>query len=338
MSNQFTRRDFLKLCNIGVVGMVTPFVPRFDYLISGQQGRAIYNIIEVFDRPTFSGKLVKQIWKDSIFQITEVTLGDGEPDYNRVWYRIGEIGYAHSGGIQPVRTELNIPDPRIPRGGQLAEITVPYTDALWEIAQEQTVAYRYYYETTHWVIGMNIAPDGTQWYRILDDKWELILYVPARHLRLISPNELSTISADVPPEAKRLVVKTDEQLVIAYEWDDPVFMARTATGAEFSNGLFYTPKGRHYTFHKRPSRHMATGNLANNGFDLPGIPWVSYITESGIAFHGTYWHNDFGKPRSHGCINLTSQAAKWIFRWTHPVYLPHEQYAYDLSATKVDII
>jgi lipoprotein-anchoring transpeptidase ErfK/SrfK len=82
---------------------------------------------------------------------------------------------------------------------------------------------------------------------------------------------------------------------------------------------------------------MATGNLANNGFDLPGIPWVSYITERGVAFHGTYWHNDYGKPRSHGCINLTSQAAKWIFRWTLPSLLPHEQYVYDEFATQVDI-
>ena len=333
-----TRRDFLKLCSLGLFGMITPILPRPEKIIKDQQGRAIYNIIEVFDRPSFSGKLIKQIRKDNIFQIIQVLIGDAEPEHNRVWYRINGNGYVHSGGVQPVRTILNIPEPNIPKGGQLAEVTVPYTDALWEVAQVDLVAYRFYYQTTHWVFGLTIAPDGSQWYRVLDDKWELLLYTPARHLRLIPPSELSVISADVPQEAKRLVVMTEEQIAIAYEWDNPVFMARTATGAEFSNGIFHTPKGRHYTFHKRPSRHMAAGNLANNGFDLPGIPWVSYITESGIAFHGTYWHNDFGKPRSHGCINLTSQAAKWIFRWTHPVYFPNEHYAYNLSATKVDIL
>ena len=106
----------------------------------------------------------------------------------------------------------------------------------------------------------------------------------------------------------------------------------------FSNGKFYTPPGRHKTFHKRPSRHMAAGNLAYNGYDLPGIPWVCYITERGIAFHGTYWHNDYGRPRSHGCINLTPQAAKWIYRWTLPVVPPNEQKMYNEFATRVDVI
>lgn len=336
--NQLSRREFIKFSGLALFGMISLPTMRFQKQLSNQQGRAIYNIIEAYDRPSFSGKVKKQFWKDSIFHISEVTIGDGEPAYNRVWYRLGDYGYAHSGGIQPVRTILNPPIPNIPAGGQLAEVTVPYTDALWEIGQNYLVAYRFYYETTHWVLGLTHAQDGSPWYRIIDDKWELILYVPASHLRLIPSEELSLISPDVPPDAKRLVVLIEEQLAIAYEWDRPVFMARTATGAQFSNGIFYTPKGRHKTFHKRPSRHMATGNLANNGFDLPGIPWVSYITESGVAFHGTYWHNDFGKPRSHGCINLTSQAAKWIFRWSLPAVLPHEQYAYDESATKVDVM
>ncbi len=217
-------------------------------------------------------------------------------------------------------------------------MTVPYTDARWDLGMNERVAYRFYYETTHWVIGFTYASDGSPWYHVLDDKWELVLYVPAEHIRLIPSSELKIISPEVPPEAKRIEVRTLEQVVIAYEWDRPVFMAKTATGAEFSNGKFYTPAGRHKTFHKRPSRHMAAGNLARNGYDLPGIPWVSYITESGIAFHGTYWHNDYGRPRSHGCINLTSQAAKWIFLWTLPSVQPNEQYAYDEFATRVDVI
>jgi len=68
---------------------------------------------------------------------------------------------------------------------------------------------------------------------------------------------------------------------------------------------------------------MARGNLAANGYDLPGVPWNSYITEEGIAFHGTYWHNNFGKPRSHGCINLTPRLRNGFFyghcRLCHPI-------------------
>jgi lipoprotein-anchoring transpeptidase ErfK/SrfK len=68
------------------------------------------------------------------------------------------------------------------------------------------------------------------------------------------------------------------------------------------------------------------------------VPWVLYITESGISFHGTYWHNDFGRPRSHGCINLTPQAAKWLYRWTMPVVQPTNQFAYEDKGTKVEIV
>jgi hypothetical protein len=340
-----TRRDFLKLSSLGFLGFITnpildglkvPLFSQNNDLIN-EYGRVIYNLVAVYEHPSFTGKIKKQYWKDAVIPITEVTIGDDEPNYNRIWYGVGNEGFAHSGGIQPVKTIINIPESNIPKGGQLAEVTVPYTDAIWEINNVENVAYRFYYETTHWVVGHIQSPDGTNWYRVIDDKWELILYVQARHLRLIPRGELSVLSPDVPPEAKRLEVRTKEQIVIAYELDNPVFMARTATGAEFSNGKFYTPTGRHKTFHKRPSRHMAAGNLAANGFDLPGIPWVSYITKSGVAFHGTYWHNDYGRPRSHGCINLPSQAAKWIYRWTLPIVVPNEQFAYDEVATIVDV-
>jgi hypothetical protein len=59
-------------------------------------------------------------------------------------------------------------------------------------------------------------------------------------------------------------------------------------------------------------------------FDLPGVPWDSYITDSGVALHGTYWHTDFGTQHSHGCINMGLEDAKWIFRWTLPTVPPGE--------------
>jgi len=68
---------------------------------------------------------------------------------------------------------------------------------------------------------------------------------------------------------------------------------------------------------KRASRHMS-GGTRENGYDLPGVPWVSYFSGNGAALHGTYWHNDYGTPKSAGCINLRPQDAKWLFRWTLP--------------------
>jgi len=343
-----TRKEFIKLCRAGLLGFLyTPLVKAGAHLerwvglnssYADQQGRVTEERVAIYDTPSFSGRVRKYLWRDAVIPIMGTVLGDETPAFNRIWYQIEEGGYAHSGSIQPVRTQLNQPVAEIPEGGQLAEVTVPYTDARWEAGKGGLFAYRYYYETTHWVIGLVYSPDGSPWYSLLDDKWDFEFFVPAAHLRLIPPDELKPLSPEVPPNAKRLEVRLAQQVVIAYEWDTPVFMARVASGARFSNGNFETPRGRHITFHKRPSRHMAAGNLANNGYDLPGVPWICYITESGIGFHGTYWHNNFGRPRSHGCINLSPQAAKWIFRWTMPYVPPDQQMVYEQEGTAVDIL
>jgi lipoprotein-anchoring transpeptidase ErfK/SrfK len=81
---------------------------------------------------------------------------------------------------------------------------------------------------------------------------------------------------------------------------------------------------------------MSAGNRAS-GYDLVGVPWVAYVTVDGISFHGTYWHNDFGIPRSHGCINLTPEAAKWLYRWTLPVVPSDEQQVWEDFGTKVQV-
>ncbi|RME07903.1 MAG: murein L,D-transpeptidase [Anaerolineae bacterium] len=339
-SDSLSRREFLKLLGGGGLAWATrPLRALMEGLSPYQQGRVLYDQIAVFDRPSFQGEVLRHYWKDALVPISEVTIGDEEPAYNRVWYRLGDEGYAHSGGIQPVQTLLQFPVTEIPPEGQLAELTVPYSDARDDLGFWYEIVYRLYYLTTHWVVGYDVALDGTPVYKIRDDKWEKEYYVPARHLRLIPPEELTPLSPDVPPEAKRIEVRTDEQLVIAYEYEQPVFFARAATGAEFSNGRFFTPAGTHTVLRKMPSRHMAAGNLAYNGYDLPGVPWVSYITERGVAFHGTYWHNDYGRPRSHGCINLTPQDAKWIYRWTLPVVPPDQPQAYARQdGTRVDVI
>jgi len=84
---------------------------------------------------------------------------------------------------------------------------------------------------------------------------------------------------------------------------------------------------------------MADGDwVATGTYDLPGVPWVTYLTKSGISFHGTYWHNDFGRPRSHGCINVTCDAARWIYRWTLPEVPLYKDYQAESFGTRVDVI
>lgn len=337
MKRDFTRRDFLNLSGLGLISLVGRQLNPIPNIYAGHQGRVIYETISTYREPTYDSEKIRLHWKDEVFPITFVALGQGEPNHNRIWYQVGNEGYVHSSGIQPVRTETNPVVTQFPQEGLLAEVTVPYTDALWSPGERYHVAYRFYYETTHWIKEVVNGPDGIPYYHIIEDKWDLSYYVPAAHLRVIPESELSLLSPTVPSWEKRIEVNTSTQIVTAYEYNQPVYMVKASTGGDFKVGKYATPPGQHITNHKRPSRHMAAGNLAYNGYDLPGVPWIMYITESGIAFHGTYWHNDFGLARSHGCINLPTKASKWLYRWTLPKVPYHQQSTYTVSGTHVDI-
>ena len=70
---------------------------------------------------------------------------------------------------------------------------------------------------------------------------------------------------------------------------------------------------------------MGDGSLASDidAYELVGVPWTSFFTETGgYAFHGTYWHDNFGVPMSRGCINMRPAEAKWLFRWAFPLSSP----------------
>jgi L,D-transpeptidase catalytic domain len=335
-----SRRDFLKLSSYGLMGIFLPDLSsRFPYedSFANLQGRIIDRTVWAHDEPNPKAKRAKLYWRDLVVSITNTTIGDAESAYNRVWYQLEEGGYAYSGGIQPVRTILNQPQ-EIPTRGALGEVSVPYTDAYLEADLNADLVYRLYYETVHWVMSAVDGVDKSKWYRLWDDKFEQYYYVPARHIRIVPGGELSPLSPDVPSENKRVEVRLDDQLLLAYENGKIVFATRISSGGKRMSGRYTTPVGDKFiTYHKRPTRHMAAGDIASNGFDLPGVPWVLYITEGGISFHGTYWHNDFGHPHSHGCINMTPQAAKWLYRWTLPSVPPEKLLIYGYVGTRVEI-
>jgi L,D-transpeptidase catalytic domain len=345
-----SRRDFLKLGGLGILGAFLPNPPldspwtrpqsapaQDDF--DAQQGRVASRLIWLYNKPSFHAALVKMYWLDSILAITDVAISDDVGDYNRVWYQIGDEGYAYSGTVQPVHTLLNLPTLDIPLTGRLGEVSVPYTDAHQQADQGSAVAYRMYYDTVHWIMSARTDPtDGKIWYQVLDDKWNKLYYAPGEHLRLLSDDELAPLSPDVPDSQKKIQVRLNDQFVLAYENEEPVFVTRAATGKAFRYGVFTTPTGLFMTYHKRPTRHMANGDITADGYDLPGVPWVMYFTESGLSLHGTYWHNDFGHPKSHGCVNLSTSAAKWLFRWTTPVVKPGQQFAYQPKGTLLEIV
>ncbi len=109
------------------------------------------------------------------------------------------------------------------------------------------------------------------------------------------------------------------QSLTAYEGMRPVYTTLVSTGAD---GLG-DPKKTHSTIqgafliHTKHVSVTMDGDDAGDEFDLRDVPFVQYFTE-GFALHGAYWHDDFGTPRSHGCVNLAPVDAAWLFRWTDP--------------------
>jgi hypothetical protein len=338
-SSKLSRRDFIKLSGMGVAGLLVPPI-RFNWAdeFTSQQGRVTTRTIWVYDEPNFQANRLQIYTRDTLLNITNTAISDDDTTYSRVWYEVEQSGYVYSGNVQPVKTILNTPQLEIPEGGLLAEISVPYTDVYAEPNLQSEVIYRLYYESTHWVKSVSTQEGENQvWYQLWDDKYKQYYYARAEHLSILTAEELAPISPDVPYREKKIEVRLDSQIVIAYEANQIVFVVLASTGDKLRSGTYTTPNGNFTTYYKRPSRHMAAGDLASSGFDLPGVPWVQYFTESGVAFHGTYWHNDFGRPRSHGCINLSSQNAKWLYLWSQPEIPINKEFAVVASGTKIHI-
>jgi lipoprotein-anchoring transpeptidase ErfK/SrfK len=78
-----------------------------------------------------------------------------------------------------------------------------------------------------------------------------------------------------------------------------------------------TPRGEFRVIRKSYTAYMIGGSGASY-YNLPGVAFPTYFTASGIAIHGTYWHHDYGRPKSHGCVNVPNDAAQWVFRWSEP--------------------
>lgn len=321
--NLLSRRDFLKLTAATLGGLFALALNEHAWATAPLLGRVTATRLNVRSAPSFQAPKIGTLTKDTLLEIHEQVWGGLEGDYNRWWYRIGEDKYVYSGFVQPVRPRLNKPVETLALP-TLGEVTLPFVESVWGLNRRPRPGPRLYYSSTHWVTGV-VQESGRDalWYQCLDPLWNALYYVPAEALYLYRDCDLAPLSPDVPPEEKYIEIVLEEQQLYAYEGERLVYQARTATGRRG----YETPLGEFTTFHKRPTYHMVGGADVRSAFDLPGVPWDTYITTSGVAIHGTYWHNDFGTTHSHGCINLRPEDARWVYRWTTPVVPPHERLA-----------
>ncbi|HEU4411823.1 MAG TPA: L,D-transpeptidase [Polyangiaceae bacterium] len=121
-------------------------------------------------------------------------------------------------------------------------------------------------------------------------------------------------------EGKKWVdVSIVRQTLVAYEGTKPAFATLVSTGADGLGDPEETHSTVRGTFAIRAKHVTATmdSDELEDRFDLRDVPYVQYF-HGGYALHAAYWHDGFGAPRSHGCINLHPTDASWLFRWTDP--------------------
>ena len=331
MQTPLSRREFLKIGGLTLGGIVIP--PRFfpgDQPQPDLLGRVTIDEIDVYTQPRSDTSLiVGKRYRDQLVILYYAFEAPDGPAYNPIWYRVWG-GYVHSAYLQLVKERYNPVMEQVVEGGQLCEVTVPYTDSYrYSRYEGWQKKYRLYYETTHWVTGLDEGPDGEPWYQITNELDSLLTYfAPATLLRPVPDGEIAPLAPEVPAEEKRIEVSIREQKVTAYEGDQAVFSTKVSTGIHSNsipaNGIpTHTPRGEFRIQSKSPSKHMGSlqASGAPGGYSLPGVPWTSFfVPETGVAFHGTFWHNNFGAQMSHGCVNMRNSDAKWLFRWSAPVW------------------
>ncbi len=138
----------------------------------------------------------------------------------------------------------------------------------------------------------------------------------------------SVVAADVREDRSKhaergrrwLDISIQKQMLVAYEGKTPVWATMVSTGRGGMSDPTETTatiRGTFYVRSKHVSGTMDGEEGTDEAFDLRDVPYIQYFHE-GYALHGAYWHDDFGRPRSHGCVNLSPADAAWLFRFTDP--------------------
>ena len=363
------RRSFIKLTGAALTGAALPQTSSVraagerpiedrmaDAFVPVRRGRVLTSSVAIWDRIDTPHSIVKRVVRDKVILLGEEKIVPGTGSaYNSLWYRT-RGGWVHSAWIQPMEFHDR---PAIFRqagpNGFWVEVIVPKTATREEPSRAAASRYEFVYGTVYLVTEVRSEAGDTVWYKTYDEYTDRELdiepthhWVQAQHVRRIHESEFAAIRPQVSD--KRIKVDLKAQTLTCFEGDAVVLKTKVATGAAFeqpdgSLADYSTPSGEHRAILKMPSRHMRAIEAERSTdawFDLPGVPWNTFFTTDGIAIHGTYWHNDFGVVRSHGCVNVPIQVAKYIYRWTFPTAPYTDAFVRGdvrgMSSTKIEVV
>ena len=289
-------------------------------------------IVNIMSRPDANSTAVTSIYEDTVLPwLREVPAEN--LDLNRInqnWVETPQ-GYIYASNVQPCKNIVNTPLASMPAPGSddqpgfWVEVTVPYVDFVLDNPPARSpwlknqisngLPTRLYYKQIMWADEIRKADDGTVYYRVGEryGSYGDLFIAEAGAFRPLTEEDSAPIHPDVDPKEKIVKVNVTDQSLSCFEGNNEVYFCRVSSGV----GEASTPLGEHITWRKMVSTHMAGGTVSA-GYDTPGIAWTTLFSGEGVAIHATFWHNDFGAKRSHGCVNVLPDDAQWIFRWSIP--------------------
>ncbi|HNY99791.1 MAG TPA: L,D-transpeptidase [Anaerolineaceae bacterium] len=337
---RISRREFLKLSLAGAGAAV--FLSMGQWKVAGQdfpQASRLGRVLAKLDlkaRPSMDSQSTGTLFDDGIVVWEREVMGEPFPMYptNRRWIQTPE-GYLPAPLVQPVENIRNIPLQSLPETddgtGMWAEVTVPYTigylaaqapssPLLKELPPDR---YRLYYSQVYWIDDVQVNSAGMTLYRVREKHGSYgdVFWADAEAFRPILENDIAPIRPDVTD--KRIEINLTKQTLSCFEGQQEVHFCRISSGAKFDAegnvvDKWATPVGDYHVINRKfHSLHMAGGSAAS-GYELFAVSWVSIFATGGVAIHSTYWHNNYGEPMSHGCVNVRPDDAKFIYRWSLP--------------------
>lgn len=342
---RLSRRDFIKMAGLGLGSLA--FNPKMpvpsprplpQFPAGDRLGRVAvtpnFYSTQLKPQPNENAPKIRDVGQDEIVTWQREVVGTSVSGRtNTRWVETPE-GFIYTADLQPVRNIPNTPLTAIPAGksGFWAEVTVPYVDLQIQNAPispgvkytlETSQPLRLYYGQVAWIDQVGGDGAGNILYRFNEAPqhgygYGDVFVADATAFHALTDEDVAPINPNVDPSSKKIIVDATpgRQTLSCYEGNSEVYFCRISTGY---GEKYSTPLGDQATSWKIFSIHMAANTGSDSGYDTMAVPWpVFFNTNAGAAIHGTFWHNDFGVRRSHGCVNVTPEDAKWIFRWTTP--------------------
>jgi len=334
---KINRRAFLKLSALGLGNVaLNPWRRLFtltEFPNAERLGRVCVGRVDLKIRPDYDSATVSVLYEDEVLPWVKDIVGRWPWRNNQRWVETPD-GYIWAPHFQPVKNLLTTPVDSLPTMGETigmwVEVSTPYVDAIidnppvrskwWQYRQQNGQAFRFYYSQILWIDQLKTDSDGQVWYRVNErygnpgDKF----WCPAEAFRPITREELNPISPEM--EDKRIVVDINYgvQTLSCFEGNTEVYFCRVSSGQGVNSTPLSAPHSPGFPiWRKLFSLHMG-GSTASGSWDVPGVGWTSLFQGDGVAIHSTYWHNNYGEPMSHGCVNVAPEDAKWIFCWAQP--------------------